>query len=836
MNVNLNSNLRFLLAGQSMTRREAERTLSRVLDHALPPEQLGAFFYGLRAKQESAEEIAGFLDCLEKRAIPIPAVATHRPLMDICGTGGDGAGTFNISTVVAFVLAAAGQPVAKHGNRAVSSQSGSFDVLEKLGVRTESDPAQAVVQIHDVGLAFLFAPAFHPALATLAQMRRNLGFHSVLNTLGPLLNPAPIRRQLIGVSSADLQQKIAEAMRDRGMEEVMIVQGDGGSGQLLDEISISSQTRVVHLKYGEIITYSLCPEDFGLTRAPLESICGGSATDNARILTEILQGKKGPQRDIVLMNTAAALHVGGLATTLLDGVRIAAEAVDSGRAYKLLRTMQGASSLQVLGQVLGVPQSTILEKISVDVQKRLDERRRTRATVSILDLDRRPLREFPSGLIAEVKYASPSQGKLADRTQSSPVAIAGEYLRNGAAALSVLTEQDHFSGRIADLVAIRQAFPDAFILMKDFVIDEYQLFEAREAGADAVLLIIALFGKARVAQLLERCRELNLHALVEVHDEVEMRIAIEIGAQVIGVNNRNLKTFVVSLDTSRRLASYFACHLDSLVSSCALPQVKLISESGISTQDEMNELGRLGYSGFLVGTALSLGRFRPSPGLLKVKICGLTRAQDAESAICMGAWALGFNFYPKSPRYVSPTRVREMIARITTRTTQATGQVKKVGVFVNQDLAQIQCIVETSGVDTVQLHGTQTPEFCARLRERLPQVSQIKALRLRTVDDFTLLPQYRAVCDSILLDTYLPHAPSTYGGSGVSGDWDLAKFAAQSGPIILAGGLNSTNIRAALQKLGPGTLAAIDVCSGVELEPGVKSYAKMKQFMRYSHA
>lgn len=339
--------LNLVLAGKSLSRKEAEQVMSVLMDPAaqitaqVTVEQISALLVALRMKNESTEEILGFLDCLEKKAMSLRSYAKDLPpdLMDVCGTGGDGAGTFNISTTVAFVVAASGQPVAKHGNRSVSSRSGSFDVLEALGLRFESEPQVVVRSIQEYNLGLLFAPAFHPVLKVLGPIRKNLGIYTVFNALGVLLNPAHVKRQLIGVYSPLLLQRHAEVLNARGAENAMIVRGEDG----LDELSLSAPTQIVHLKNGEIRSSVIRPEDLGFKTVTPAELKGGDAQENAKILIDILQGLLGPKRDVVLLNAGAALVVGGKASDFQDGVARATEAIDSGRAYALLQKMRNQS-------------------------------------------------------------------------------------------------------------------------------------------------------------------------------------------------------------------------------------------------------------------------------------------------------------------------------------------------------------------------------------------------------------------------------------------------------------------------------------------------------------
>jgi anthranilate phosphoribosyltransferase len=329
--------LALLVEGQSLTREHARQVMDELTAGAVGPEQAGAVLAALRIKGESVDELLGFLDCLRERAVQVPH--QRDDLIDVCGTGGDGSGTFNISTAVAFTVAAAGQPVAKHGNRSVSSRSGSFDVLEALGLKLEADPAVAARNIERHGLGLLFAPAFHPALKTVGPLRKNLGVYTVFNALGPLLNPARVKRQLIGVYRPQLVMKTAQVLLLSGAHEAMVVHGEDG----LDELSLGAPSHIAHLKDGRIEQYTVRAADLGLTPAPLSALQGAGPQENAEILLSVLNGQKGPARDIVLLNAAAALRVGGKAAQLRDGLELAAKALDSGRAFALLQAMRGAA-------------------------------------------------------------------------------------------------------------------------------------------------------------------------------------------------------------------------------------------------------------------------------------------------------------------------------------------------------------------------------------------------------------------------------------------------------------------------------------------------------------
>lgn len=311
--------------------KEAEEAMAQIMSGEATSAQIAALITALRLKGETVDEITGFARAMRSHG---KKIRVNKRLVDIVGTGGDRSFTFNISTTTAFVVAAAGLPVAKHGNRAVSSKCGSADVLEALGVNVALTPAQAERCLEENGICFLFAPVFHEAMKHAVGPRREIGIRTVFNLLGPLTNPAGAQVQLVGVYDPNLTCVLARVLRSLGVERAMVVHGDG-----LDEISHSGETRVSELMGGEIRTYYLTPEDVGLKRGRLADICGGNPERNACMTRDVLSGKPGPCRDVVLMNAAAALFVGGKVETLREGVELAAEAIDSGAALQKLEEL-----------------------------------------------------------------------------------------------------------------------------------------------------------------------------------------------------------------------------------------------------------------------------------------------------------------------------------------------------------------------------------------------------------------------------------------------------------------------------------------------------------------
>ena len=319
-----------LIAGVDLGRARTRAVMDQIMSGQATDAQIGAFLVALRIKGETIDEIAGGAEAMREKATPI---VTVRPdLIDTCGTGGDDSGTFNISTTVAFVACGAGLAVAKHGARSISSQCGSADVLAALGVNVEATPEKVGECIDEVGIGFLFAVALHGAMKHAIGPRRELATRTVFNILGPLTNPAGAKRQLLGVFDGALTEALAGVLRELGSERVLVVHGSDG----LDEITLTGPTQVSELRDGQISTRQIHPGDFGLQVVSAEALKGGDADYNARILREVLDGREGPQRDVVLINAAAAMVVGGLAEDITAGLEVARASIDSGKARQAL--------------------------------------------------------------------------------------------------------------------------------------------------------------------------------------------------------------------------------------------------------------------------------------------------------------------------------------------------------------------------------------------------------------------------------------------------------------------------------------------------------------------
>jgi anthranilate phosphoribosyltransferase len=342
--VHIVDGIRRVVEGQHLSRSEAESLMNEIMTGNATDAQIASFLTALRMKCETVEELIGFARVIRAKASPVRPHAgvtaslsgTDREmLVDTCGTGGDATGTFNISTATAFVLAGAGIRVAKHGNRSVSSLCGSADVVETMGVRIDLNADAVARCIDEVGIGFLYAPLLHEAMRYVVLARREMKIRTVFNLLGPICNPAQATAQVLGVYNEDLTEVMAQVLCELGTKRAFVVHGSDG----LDEITISGESKISEVRDGEVRTYYVTPEDFGIERAPISAIQGGNARENAEIIRQILSNSGGTRQDVVLLNAAAGLVVGGKAAGLHEGIRLARESIQSGRALSCLEKL-----------------------------------------------------------------------------------------------------------------------------------------------------------------------------------------------------------------------------------------------------------------------------------------------------------------------------------------------------------------------------------------------------------------------------------------------------------------------------------------------------------------
>ncbi len=742
------------------------------------------FLLELNQRGYSGNDIADLVRVFYKQ---MPSQLDLPGAIDLCGTGGSGLARINTSTISSIIVAAAGIPVAKHGNKAASGRFGSFDLLESLGLNIMAEKPRLESLYSELKIAFIFARSFHPVFKHFAQVRQELKTKTIFNNLGPLLNPANPQYQIIGTSNRNDMKLMIEAARALGKERVMVLNGSDG----LDELTLSGATSVMELKDGTIHNYTLTPEDFGLEQVDFAEISGGDEAFNVQITRDILEGRcKTPHLDLVLANVALTLKFMRKVDNYKAGVDRAREIIQEGWAKRLLKRY---------GQFSTAPD--ILMEIAAHKQVEIDAQKKQLPLSELIHDLKRSDRDFKSALgnrkslslIAEIKRSSPSENEIFTGDFEAG-AIAELYEQNGADAISVLTDEKYFNGSLENLRLARDATKTTPLLFKDFIVDEYQVYLARYSGADAILLIAAILSEDQIKQYSAKAGSLGMDVLLEVHNMAELEMALHVEAEIIGINNRDLHTF--QIDTKTFLSLYHR-----------IPKnIKVVAESGYTTTNANLIQGHANAA--LVGTTIMkspdmAGAIRKIKAPEKqFKACGIRTIEDAQYCEENNIEFVGLNFVPTSKRRIDVSTAREITSSLVSTVS--------VGVFQNQALDEIHEIAASTGLDFVQLSGDETPEYCRQVNYPV-----IKTLKLQDVD---MIDSYSEVVEMLIIDGATP-------GSGRGYDYSQLKSVTSSIPVLIAGGVSQDNVGEILQAL-PGA-AGVDAATGIETV-GVVDQAKIQ--------
>ena len=587
--MNINEAVEKFSSGNSLKKNEIKEVFLSIMNNECNDAEIISFLMTLKTKGETVEEITGAAEVLREMSQKLKL--NSQELVDTCGTGGDGQNTFNISTASAIVAAAAGVKIAKHGNKSISSKSGSSDLLEFSGINIDLDEEQAQKCFDDNGITFMFAPKYHKAMKNVANVRKNIKTRTIFNVLGPLSNPANAKYQILGVYDKKLILPIAKVIKGLGVKRAMVVHSEEG----LDEISCEKDTYIAEVNENEISEYTINPKEFGLEVLSLESLKVDSVEESYKIFMNMLENKDETAVNIVSLNAGAAIYISGIKENLKEGIEFSKELIISGKALKKFEDLKKS-----MPEKLNTPK--ILEEILENKAKEVADRKNKMTVQDLKEITYMYSlkRDFKGALInkisknkpaviAEIKRASPSLGEL--NMNIIPAKVAADFEAMGAACLSVLTDAKYFkgSGAILEMAKKGCGLP---VLRKDFIIDEYQIDESVTMGADCILLIVSALDKTLLKNLYDAAKVRDLDVIVEVHDYSELESALEIGCDIIGINNRNLHTFDVDLNTSVELVKYIKD--DQLI----------IAESGIHNFEDVKKMNECGINTFLVGESL----------------------------------------------------------------------------------------------------------------------------------------------------------------------------------------------------------------------------------------
>ena len=764
-----------IIPTESLSVDEINQFVQESTSNILTTNNQSQFLLNLNKRGYNGSDIANFVKALYRE---MPRRLYFNNAIDICGTGGSGLPRINTSTISAFISASCGATIAKHGNRAASGRFGSFDLLEALGINIEAKSKRLEELYKDTGLAFIFAQKFHPAIRYFSEARKTIGTKTIFNLLGPLLNPAKPDRQIIGVSNKDDMSLIINASKILGKKHVMVICGSDG----LDEVTLTGETYVMELKNGEVTSYNLNPADFGIKPCSFEHISGGDKKFNLDIAKEIIGGKcKTKHLDLILANTALILKFTGVVDDLKSGVKMAKEALKKGAVKNIFDKYKEKSC-----------SPTFLQKIAIHKVNEIENLKKKYPLETLQTKIKRSNRNFKNAiqdndrlsLIAEIKISSPTQPGLY-KGEMNVSEIATCYEKNGVSAISVLTDEKYFEGSFENLSKAIVATDKTPILMKDFIIDPYQIYLGRHFGADAILLIVALLDKSTLEHFINLAHSLDMDCLVEVHDKDELETALEISADIIGINNRDLETLKINTKTVLDLLSF-------------IPDgIATVAESGYDEDNVSMISGKC--DGVLIGSSiLSKPNVQKAVGRLisprkTIKICGITDTQTAKFCSDNGINMVGLNFVSSSKRYITLQNASEIRPYL--------NRSLVVGIFQNHSIEEVNQISDELNLDYVQLSGNELPAYCSQINKPI-----IKTIKLNEDVPDDMMNAFNECVEMFILD-----GPTL--GSGESYDYKKIDFSRIKRPFFVAGGITPANAVSAIKSTHA---IGVDLASGVE--------------------
>jgi len=752
------------------------------------------------------------------------------PIYDIVGTGGDKKNTYNISTPASIICAGSGIKMCKHGNRSSTSNSGSADVLEKLGANINLNSRQIQEVMENNNFCFVFAPQFYKKMKHIMPVRRTVGIKTIFNFIGPLINPTNPTGLLIGVSDTNKADIIARTLAVNPETNVMLVHSNG-----IDKISPYQKSKYWKIKDHIIEKGTIKPSEFGFRESNSENYFKGGtdAMLNAQTILEILMNiKQGPIKDFILVHSASLAVLANLVSTPEEGMAMMRESIESGKALEQLnnyvRMSNKYSKINFLDRIISRRKLELNIKIKLNrIQTFLDTQTRPMNCYEIL-------KNNSINIIGEIKRSSPSEGNINSDININEVVT--DYINGSVTGISILTENVWFGGSLTDIKSVRNQIENIpnrpFILRKDFIFSRYQVFEAYIAGADTLLLIASLEKhmieyETSLKDLILFSQHLGMEPIVEIYDIDELEQSINANAKIIGINNRNLKTFQVNLKVSENIMKYVHSNSERF------QDIVFISLSGISIKN-INRLKKYNINNFLIGTSLMrannktqfLKKLVESPEIepKMVKICGITRRNELIATLSEGVDMLGIMFYKKSRRYIgSNKKAKEFVEIIKKNNCRA------VGVFVKQDFEEIKKTILETGIDLVQLYGYTDFSIIEQLKE-LCSVEVILVISVRNYDELCNV-KYPNDCYAICIDK---KKGNNLGGTGESLNWNKINFNLfPSGTkIMIAGGITPENVHLLKDN---EYIHGIDVSTGVESQCGnhiIKDNLKVRKICR----